>query len=472
MKKYKTIYSTIVFLLCFSTYSCKKQDEYLNVKRNIHEVVPTTIADFQAIMDDGSSLNTYFPTIGFSGSDNNDAVEGLLDLLTPPTKASYIWAKDIYQGSSDQTQDWDKPYNAVESCNIVLDGLNKISPTTNNQLQFNNAKGSALFFRSFYFYSLAQVFCKAYDNATASTDLGIVLRLTSDINVKSTRATVQQTYDQMINDLKQAISLLPATPSFAYRPSQTSANALLAKVYLSMGDYANAANYAAASLHQVNNLLDFNSSMIKPDQSQPFPAYPNNPEITFYGEYSQGLGTFFCLNALDYVNINATLYNLYDDNDLRKSLFFSVVNDNPFGNIFFRGSYTAGYNGFAGIATNEVYLISAESKARTGDITGALSDLNSLLIKRYKTGTFVPVTLTDPTALLTKILLERRKELPFTGQLRWEDLRRLNKDPRFAITLTRVLNGVTYTLPPNDPRYVLPIPDAEIQLSGIPQNQR
>jgi starch-binding outer membrane protein, SusD/RagB family len=68
------------------------------------------------------------------------------------------------------------------------------------------------------------------------------------------------------------------------------------------------------------------------------------------------------------------------------------------------------------------------------------------------------------------ILQERRKELPFTADVRWEDLRRLNKDPNFQKTIVRVLNGTTYTLPPNDPKYVLPIPENEVQLSGLQQN--
>jgi hypothetical protein len=73
---------------------------------------------------------------------------------------------------------------------------------------------------------------------------------------------------------------------------------------------------------------------------------------------------------------------------------------------------------------------------------------------------------------LVKIITERRKELPFTGSARWEDLRRLNKDPQFAKTLIRQLNGQNYTLAPNDPKYTLPIPDIEIKLSGIQQNLR
>jgi len=70
-----------------------------------------------------------------------------------------------------------------------------------------------------------------------------------------------------------------------------------------------------------------------------------------------------------------------------------------------------------------------------------------------------------------KILVERRKELVLRN-VRWFDLRRLNKDPRLAKTLLRKLNGQVYQLPPNDPRYTQYIPQSVIDLSGIEQNIR
>lgn len=118
-----------------------------------------------------------------------------------------------------------------------------------------------------------------------------------------------------------------------------------------------------------------------------------------------------------------------------------------------------------------MYLVRAEASARTGHPAQALSDLNTLLATRWKTGTYVPYATTDPAVALQDILTERRKEL-FARGLRWTDLRRLNQDPRFAVTLKRLIAGQAYALPPLDKRYVFPIPDDEIRLSGIPQNSR
>jgi hypothetical protein len=100
-----------------------------------------------------------------------------------------------------------------------------------------------------------------------------------------------------------------------------------------------------------------------------------------------------------------------------------------------------------------------------------MADLNALLIKRWKTGTFIPFTATNADDALAKILDERRKELVLRGT-RWMDLRRLNKDSRFAKTVLRKLYGITYLLPPNDNRYTFYIPQSVIDISGIQQNQR
>src|SRR5215210_6696883 len=123
-----------------------------------------------------------------------------------------------------------------------------------------------------------------------------------------------------------------------------------------------------------------------------------NQEDIFQCEMINGPDNIPVNPYLSFVDTN--LYKSYSENDLRKTLFFK-----PSGNDhYFTGSYSAAFQLFAGIATDEIYLIRAECKARINENTAALDDLNSLLIKRYVTGTFVPYTEANTTEVLAVIL--------------------------------------------------------------------
>mgnify|MGYP003655850958 FL=1 len=72
---------------------------------------------------------------------------------------------------------------------------------------------------------------------------------------------------------------------------------------------------------------------------------------------------------------------------------------------------------------------------------------------------------------MSKILMERRKELLFRG-IRWVDLKRLNQEAESAETLERKYNELNPILAPEDTRYTFLIPPAEINLNPMPQNNR
>lgn len=456
---------TATILCCLLFGACKKQDDWLNAKRIKSDITPSTVVDFQAILDNNVNMNGEYPGIELLGTDNFYVTDANLSGSSEQEINSYTWAKDIYQNEPDYT--WTNLYVVVEDANIVLDGLKKITGAEAATTAYNNVKGSALFFRAFAFYYLAQIYSKPYSKTSASSDPGIPLRLTSDVTVASTRATVQETYDQILKDLKSAVSLLPESPLFASRPSQPAANGLLAKVYLDMDDYTDAGAYANTCLGQNGKLLDYNDASLASVQIPfSFPSFTTgNPEVIFFA-YGGGYST---IEPLGTGYVDTMLYRTYSNNDLRKTLYYS---DNGSGLISFIGNYAANYYDFSGIANDEIYLIRAECYARAGNANAALADLNELLSKRYVTGSFTPYTTSDSQTALKLVLAERRKELPFTGVLRWEDLRRLNKEPAFAVTVTHKYNSKTYTLPPNDNRYVYPIPDQEVQIDHLEQNPR
>jgi len=225
-----------------------------------------------------------------------------------------------------------------------------------------------------------------------------------------------------------------------------------------MQAYDKAGLYADSCLQLRNILTDFNNL-------NPTANYPIAKFSTEVIEDSQ-LITEAPINNTR-ARIDTSLYGSYAPNDLRKSIFFRASTNSSH---VFKGSYEGAVTLFAGIATDEMYLIRAECFARAGNTTAAMADLNTLLLKRFLAGSFIPYSASGSNDALTQILAERRKELLMRG-LRWLDLKRLNREGA-NITVTRNVNGQSFMLTPNDLRYALPIPDDIIQLTGMQQNPR
>lgn len=450
------------FLMVCSVCGCKK---YLDERSNKQLVVAKSIQDAQSLLDDYQGMNVIAILANGNVMDDNFY---LTDTYYARVSAAYkyeiLWDKNATVIDAA----WQQVYLHILNCNIALETLNKITPNATNINAYNQAKGGAYFFRAFSHYQVALVFSAQYNSSTASTDLGIPYKTTSDINDKTTRFSVKDSYNMIIADLLSAADLLPPIASPISRPNKYCCYGMLARVYLSMNDYTNALKFADLCLSANSTLLDYNILNSNTNTS-PFPKFGLNPEELFHS-ISGGIG------ALNYPNWNcdSTLYASYDDNDLRKVLFFRK-NTNGSNSYSFKGTYDPTFGPaypYSGIANDELYLIRAECYARQSNVQAAMADLNSLLITRWKTGTFVPFTAANADDALNQILKERRKELVARCNLRWADLKRLNLDSQHAVTLTRVQNGVTYTLPPNDPRYALLIPQTVIQDSGIPQNPR
>jgi len=457
MKSHLNIIFAFSLLITFSLFSCKK--DWLDAKSDITLAIPNTLDDCQALLD-----NTIMTTanVGFGEVSSNDFTISKVnwDAMSFLERNSYIWEKQLFESEDVQFADWNRSYNKVYYANLTLESLDKISETSDNAQRINELKGAALFFRGFTFFELAQVFAKPYDQNTALLDLGIPLRLTSNFNEKTKRSNLSETYELIISDIKNSIELLPTNQANLLRPTKAAAYGLMARVYLAMRKYSDAFEYANLCINNASaQLLDFNDVSATPN----YTMARFNSEVIFWSRI-----TSIIILSDSYHNIDEQLYASYQTNDLRRSLYFRLNS----GRTVFRGSYSAGNLGFAGIALDEMYLIRAEGHARSNRISEALLDLNTLLKKRWnKNVTYVNITAVNADDALSKILVERRKELLFRG-LTWIDLRRLNFDDRFKRTLTRNLDGTLYTLLPNDPRYTLPIPQNVIKLTGIEQNIR
>src|SRR5690349_21050116 len=231
-------YGIMIFIVSiFNLTGCKK---YLDLKPNKSQVVPSTLADLQALLDRHDQINEFGPQLLDMVADDYYVTTSTWQALPDEyDRLNYIWDKDASYLSN-----WNQPYqHPIYYANVVLDQLAQMSIQDGERSNYESVKGTALFVRAFAFWELAQLYCPAYSSDAAS-NLGIVLRLSSAIEEKSTRSTVQKTYDQIISDLKDAVELLPESTIVPTRPNKAAAYGALARTYLSMRDYVNAGYYA------------------------------------------------------------------------------------------------------------------------------------------------------------------------------------------------------------------------------------
>ena len=147
------------------------------------------------------------------------------------------------------------------------------------------------------------------------------------------------------------------------------------------------------------------------------------------------------------------LMALFTANDMRRQLFFG---DSIYSTVFEKPLWRPWFEQNLGVTTPEMYLIAAECEARVGSVGRAMNLLNKLRDNRIVGNT--PLVAANKDEALKLVLDERRREFALTGLTRFIDLKRLNLDSRFAKTITHVVDGKVLTLPPNDPRWALPIP--------------
>jgi hypothetical protein len=462
MKK-KSICQLLLFSIFFcGISSCKK---YLDEKSSKMLVVPSSIADAQALMDDIKTMT--INSIMLNGTlmdDNYYLLTSTFNSRSVEDQNNYIWAPLATVSDNE----WRSAYLSIAYSNTALTTLNKIAPSENDLSAFQLAKGSALFSRAFIHFQLALLFAPQYQVSSSNKSLGIPYKLSADVQDVTKRLTVEDTYQMIIKDFKEAAALLPLITGPVSRPSKVAAFGALARVYLSMNDYPHALLYADSCLQKRSELLNYNT-LDSTTTKSPFPLFGKNVEDLFH---AASAGT----NTLNYPNLNcdSLLIKSYKPNDLRRKMFFRQ-NQNGLNTYSFKGAYDAELGAaipYSGIATDEIFLIRSECYARQGNIRLAMDDLNTLLVTRWTTGTFTPFAANTAADALNIILNERRKELAFRCNLRWSDLKRLNVDPSYAKPLTRVIGGVLYSLPANDLRYALLIPNSVIQTSGITQNPR
>lgn len=449
MKRISLFTVTIALLLLAS--SCR---ELLSEKSDLKLATPVTVEDNQALIDQYGFMNADFASVGETSSDDYYMTDADYNgLYYEQDKRLYTWMPDNVSRPSSAGNAWSRCYRAIYIANSVLHNLQSFHITGATA---DNVKGQALALRAARYLDAAQIWCPAYRKSSAADDLGLPLRLDPDMNTPTIRNSVQQTYDQILSDLNTALPLLPDQQTSKTRISKTTVHGLLARTYLFMGVYEKALFHSKQALLLQSDLMDFNT--INPDVEYTIADF--NKEITFWAGMSY---EYHLIPA----KIPQNVYNSYSENDLRKAVYFKETADNY---ILFTGYYNNENGPSSAVVVDELYLMAAECYARLNQVGEAMNHLNQLLVTRWKTGTYINLSAVNKEEALEIILTERRKELLIRG-LRWPDLKRFNRDGA-NITLTRIVSGQQFVLPPNDVRYAIAIPEEIIEITGIPQNPR
>jgi len=452
---------TFIFILSLGLFTACGE-AFLDTKPNQRQRVPASLEDYLGLMDYHEMMNKYSShVLAFIGSDEyymtDQEYHGFpVGLANNYQKNAYTWNKVVYEGNEPLSIDWTRGYTRILWTNVVIDGLDRVLSHESNSQQWKLAKGAALFHRALNYYSLAQLYAPVYTEG-ATEKLGLPLRLEPDVMEVEPRASLADTYRQIITDLTTAEGLLPDLPSVLYRPSKWSVFALLARCYLQMGKYDEAGLYASKCLDIKKHLIDFNTL----DLTLSFPLPLNgegNEEVILHTL----LGDDIALPRSFY-NPDTTLVASYEKGDLRKEVYFKDER--------FSGSYDGTRFYFTGLSINEVYLIKAETAARAGDLEVALDYLNTLRKNRFTAESFIAIESTDQKEVLERVLLERRKEVVMRG-IAWRDFLRLNREPEFERKLVRKIDDQWFELPPNDSRCIWPIPEDAVRIGGYPQNER
>lgn len=359
---------------------------------------------------------------------------------------------------------WATPYSLINDCNILLSNVDKFKESKTGQR--NRLKGQALAIRALAHFDLLRYFGQSYDRN--SLELGVPIKTESNLD-RPKRNSVKEVYDRIYADLAEAKSLMASmdasinTATDRSRIDLVGVNAIMARVAYYAKDYGTAITSATAVINGGFGLAD------RTEFTSIWTSDAIANEVIWSIAYLAGDGyvggdVFFAVNnRVSFKPSQNLLLNYNTTTDIRYSAYFSNSTTLRPGELIVskyigRGGATDGLVNWKAIRGGEMYLIRAEAQARTNQNVAARADLKTLREKRIST--LDTEDLSNPTLLLSAIMIERRKELFLEGH-RWFDLRMA------GLGVTRGTDckapATVCSLPSNSFRFVWPIPQDEIK---------
>ncbi|MHB1146954.1 MAG: RagB/SusD family nutrient uptake outer membrane protein [Lutibacter sp.] len=346
---------------------------------------------------------------------------------------------------------WDLSYNQIYAANAVMEGVdNAVKLPADDRAQL---KGEALFVRALIHFYLANLF----------GDVPYITTTNYVQNSHAVKVPVSTLYSSIKADLEESVQLLPENYVSAdrVRPNKYTAHALLARVNLYAGFWEEAAIEASAVLNNTAlyvNEQDLDKVFLKESTATIWQLAPASS-----GGNALESGTFnFTVGPPPMSALRANLMTAFSAGDQRKIHWTKTVSDgstvwhHPFKYKYSNTGSSVEYSIVFRLA--ELYLIRAEARVQSGDLSGAKEDLNFI---RSRAGLANTTALTQDE-ILDAILRERRLELFTEFGHRFFDLKRFNR-------IQPVLSGVKPGWDAHDDLF--PIPEAELNLNPNLQPQ-
>ncbi|MBO6622285.1 MAG: RagB/SusD family nutrient uptake outer membrane protein [Balneola sp.] len=355
---------------------------------------------------------------------------------------------------------WETIYAGIGAANAIINNPRPEGIPSALDDELDQFIGEAYALRGLMYFDLVRLYGQHYCYTADASHLGVPIVLETDTFSEPERNTVSEVYAQIISDMTEGMNRMGNSPRNGNTStlSAWSVKALLARVYLHMGDFPNArimandviengpytlvdnAGYAAAWTNDYSSESIFEISMTETDNRG-----------------SDALGRMYIEEGYgDYLPSNE-LYDLIPDGDARQS-WFQV--DNNLANEFapfrlVKYPSTTGDNNTIVSRLSEMYLIRAEAAAMNNDDLDAQDDVTTIRQRGLPTE---PAVTETGAALMDEIRLERRIELAYEGHRLWDLMRWQENMVRDECTST-VPAACTVNYP-ND-RFVLPIPANE-----------
>ena len=352
---------------------------------------------------------------------------------------NYQTASEFSSSTSSSNVAWKSPYIVIGRANRIIAAAEggALSDAAEAKATIDQYAAEAKVLRALAHFDLVRIYGKPYtEDQGASLGVPLVTGVLES-NAKPARSTVAEVYTQVVKDLTEAISSNAlATETEPGYVSVWGAKAILSRVYLNMGDYANALSVAEDVIK--------NSGAALWTRDQYFKAWdastPNESEFLFrlnvagstdsndlngIGNLQQRDGYKEMVATKKFVDMLTS-----DPKDVRNDMFLPATAPKEVATYGTNKVFLNKLRGQGGnlrtvtivpiIRLSEVYLTAAECAFRNNDKTKAVEYLNDLVKNRTTT---VASLATVDNITLERILIERRKELIGEGQRYFDALR-------------------------------------------------